>query len=150
MVYGFLCGISTMGRLSTDFFGLEEDVLQRTKHFVVRFFGLIVSFASIVATLIILLQSDGTTDVCPNCTWLSCIPFPPWEDDTSKWWYCDDCGSVTADIVAQPNLRLDLYCPSGATAEIDLEGETNLDRDILEKRLPKYCREFCPLAEERN
>jgi hypothetical protein len=38
-VYGFFCGMCTMGRVSTDFFGLEEGMLPRTKHFIARFFA---------------------------------------------------------------------------------------------------------------
>jgi hypothetical protein len=148
MVYGFFCGMSTMGRLSTDFFGFEEGMLPRTKHFIGRFFGVIISVAAIIATLVILLRGDGETDPCPACTWLSCVPFPPWEDDNSKWWYCDDCNRVTADIVVQPELHLDLYCPSGNMAYIDLTGENNVERDSLEKKLPTFCREYCSAAEE--
>jgi membrane associated rhomboid family serine protease len=148
MMYGFFCGMSTMGRLSTDFFGLEEGMLPRTKHFIARFFGVIISVAAIIATLVILLNGDGETDPCPACTWLSCVPFPPWEADNSKWWYCDDCNRVTADIVVEPELHLDLYCPNGNMAYIDLTGENSVGRDSLEKKLPSFCREYCSAAEE--
>lgn len=147
MAYGFLCGLSTMERLSSDFFGLEEGVWTRTKHFAVRFSGLIISIVTIIITLVILLQGDGESNPCPNCTWLSCVPFPPWADDKEKWWYCDDCGRVTADIVSDPSLHLELDCPSGAIAEIPLDDESSSwDRDALTKKLPDYCREYCPSA----
>lgn len=150
MLYGFLCGISTMERLPTDFFGMEEAWTTKTKHFCMRFFGLIVSLVSIIATLVVLLNGDGETTPCRNCTWLSCVPFPPWAPDTKKWWYCDDCGRVTAEIVTTPNLHLDLDCPSGEIVTVDLSDEPDVSRGYLQKKLPSYCREFCPQTEAAN
>jgi hypothetical protein len=144
MFYGFACGISTMDRLSTDFFGMEEAWYGRVKHFIMRFFGLIVSVVAIIITLIVLLHGNGQTTLCPSCTWLSCVTLPPWEDATHKWWYCDDCGRVTADIISQPALHLDLHCPSnGKTITVDLSKEPNVSHTELQMRLPSYCREYC-------
>ena len=149
MVFGFLCGLSTIQRLSVDFFGMEESLMTQTKHFVVRFSGIIVTVVTIVITLVILLQGDGESTPCPNCTWLSCVPFPPWEGDKDKWWYCDDCGRVTAELVTAPYVELQLDCPSGAVATIDLSSLTSINRDRLQRKLPSYCREYCPSAEIR-
>ena len=149
MTFGFLCGLSTIRRLSTDFFGMEESWLTQTKHFFMRFFGLILTVVSIIITLVILLGSDttgGDSNPCPNCTWLSCVPFPPWESEHNKWWYCDDCGRVTAELVTQPKLQLELDCPSGAVATIDLSTTESVERDRLQRKLPQYCREYCPQA----
>ena len=110
---------------------------------------ILVSVACIVTTLIVLLQSDATTKPCPSCTWLSCVPFPPWESNDNKWWYCDDCGRVTAEFGATLPLHLEMQCPSGGTAIIELEGEADdIDSHQVQKDLPDYCREFCPLAED--
>lgn len=143
MIYGFLCGISTIERLSVDFFGMEETWFARAKHFVLRFFGIIVSLVTIIITLIVLMQGDGETTPCPNCTWLSCVTFPPWEGETSKWWYCDDCGTVTADTVQTPYLHLNLDCPDGTVVSIDLTNEDDVSKAVLQRRLPTYCRAFC-------
>ena len=148
MIYGFLCGLSTIERLSADFFGMEDGFMNNAKHFVVRFFGLILTLASIIATIVILLKGDTTETPCPGCTWLSCVPFPPWEENDAKWWYCDECGRVTADIVSKPSLHLELHCPSGINAIVELDpDESKFDRDEVKKNLPTYCREFCPLFE---
>lgn len=90
MVYGFLCGLSTMQRLSSDFFGMEDTALSRAKHFVAKFFGIIISVFALGVTLALLLNMDSSSAPCPECTWLSCVPFPPWENATNKWWYCDE------------------------------------------------------------
>ena len=148
MVYGFLCGLSTIERLSADFFGLEEGFMNSAKHFVIRFFGLIITFTSIIATIVILFKGDATETPCPGCIWLSCVPFPPWANNDAKWWYCDDCDRVTANIVTKPALHLEVNCPSGALAIVDLDSnESAPDRDRIQKNLPSYCREFCPLFE---
>lgn len=148
MVYGFLCGISTIERLSADFFGMEEGFLNNAKHFVLRFFGLIITLASIITTIVVLMNGDATETPCPNCTWLSCVSLPPWADSTSKWWYCDDCGRVMADVVSEPSLHLVLHCPSGVLATVELDpDESKFDRAVVQKHLPSYCREYCPLFE---
>lgn len=143
MLFGFLCGISTMERLSTLFFGMDDGCLGQTKHLIVRFFGLIVSVITLAVALIILLEGDGETNPCPSCTWLSCVPFPPWAGETDKWWYCDNCGTVTADIVTTPNLYLSMSCPDGTTLPIPLDSESTPSRSNLENQLPTYCREYC-------
>ena len=149
MIIGFLCGISTMERLSSDFFGMKQGCWSQSKQIVIRFFGLIVSVLGILVATIILLEGDGESTPCPGCDWLSCVPFPPWEADADKWWYCDDCGRVTADIVMTPNLYLELHCPDQTMIPIELDpnNQDDLDRTKLEKRLPSYCREFCPTTD---
>jgi hypothetical protein len=143
MVLGFLCGLSTMDRLSSDFFGLEENCFARAKHVIMKFLGLIISIILIIITTVILMQGDGETAPCPNCMWLSCVPFPPWESQGDKWWYCDDCGRVTAEIVESPSLHLQLNCPGGTSVAVGLETD-QVDREKLEDGLPSYCREYCP------
>jgi hypothetical protein len=140
MAYGFLCGLSTMNRLSSDFFGLEESWRSQAKHFIVKFFGLILSVFFLVVTLIILLNGDGHTNPCPSCTWLSCVPFPPWQEQ--KWWYCDDCVRISADIVSKPYLHLALDCPSGLIAKVNITRE-EVDKGQLERKLPSFCRAVC-------
>lgn len=148
MIYGMLCGFSTMERLPEAFFGTEESYFVRVKQIATRFFGLIISIILIITTTIILVQGDGETVPCPNCKWLSCVPFPPWESQADKWWYCDDCGRVSAEIVENPSLHLLIDCPGGASVAVGLETE-EADRQKLENELPAYCREFCPNVETR-
>lgn len=120
--------------------------MNNARHFVLRFSGLITSFAFIIATTVILMKSDATETPCPSCTWLSCVPFPPWADENEKWWYCDKCSRVTADIVTTPSLHLQLKCPSGMNAYVELDSdESKFNREEVEKNLPAYCREYCPL-----
>lgn len=148
MVIGLLCGFSTMEKLPTDFFGMAENWWSRAKQLSVRFLGLIVSIIAIIIALIILMQGDGTTTPCPNCKWLSCVPFPPWEAPDSKWWYCDDCGRVTAEIVQEPSLHLLVDCPDGTSAAVGLEAGEDANREQLEQDLPSYCREYCNEADD--
>ena len=178
MAIGLLCGLSTMERLPSDFFGMEESCWSQAKQIVVRFLGLIVSVISIIVTVVILLEGDGESTPCPNCTWLSCVPFPPWESQSQKWWYCDDCGrgehllwmsrvkgwriytyfpridsliliSVTAEIMQTPSLHLQLDCPDGTNVAVGLDSEEGIDRNKLESELPSYCREYCPNIDVR-
>lgn len=151
MLFGFMCGLSTIQRLSADFFGMEEDWLTQTKHFLMKFCGLILTTVSLIIILAILLQSEGNgqSTPCPGCTWLSCVPFPPWESEASKWWYCDDCGRVTAELVTSGDtFKLELDCPNGSVADIDLSAETSINRDRLQRKLPSYCREYCSMPQD--
>jgi hypothetical protein len=144
MLYGFLCGLSTIERLSADFFGMEEGFTAQAKHVCLRCLGLIVTIVSIITTLVVLLNGDATKTPCPECTWLSCVPFPPWASNSNKWWYCDDCGRVTAVIKEQPTLHLQLDCPSGVIETVELDSE-NFNHDTVKKNLSTYCREICPV-----
>jgi len=149
MVYGFLCGLSTMERVSSDFFGVQEQKCWSTfKNIFARFFGLIVSIGCIMATTIILLEGDGVTNPCEACSALSCVPFPPWSPQDDKWWYCDDCGAVTADARVNPATgifhQLDMTCPDGSIENIDLEHMESKDKAWLESNLPTFCRKYCP------
>lgn len=121
--------------------------MNRAKHVLMRSLGLLVTLLAIITTLIVLLNSDGVTTPCPSCTWLSCVPFPPWENESNKWWYCDDCGRVTADIIVEPSIHLDLYCPSGSMATVDLSDQLTIDRDELKKNLATFCRMYCPTSD---
>jgi hypothetical protein len=143
MIYGFLCGLSTIELLSADFFGIDNGFMSRVKQLLMRYLGLLVTFVAIVSTLIILLNSDGVSTPCPKCTWISCVPFPPWEDETNKWWYCDDCGRVTANVVDQPVPHLDLFCPRGSVMKVDLSTDELSDREQLKKNLATICRSNC-------
>ena len=149
MVLGFLCGISTMERLSSDFFGVEQSCVSRAKQVVIRFFGIIVSVLGILIATIVLFNGDGGTTPCPKCTWLSCVPFPPWKGPQDKWWYCDDCGRVVAEIISSPSLHLQMECPDGTSVPVALDLVGDIDRDKLEKKLPSYCREYCPTTQNR-
>lgn len=149
MLFGLLCGLSTIEKLPSDFFGMDESWCARAKQLSVRFIGLILSVIGIIIALIILLEGDGTTTPCPNCNWLSCVPFPPWEDQASKWWYCDKCGAVTAEIIKEPSVHLQIDCPNGITVAVGLEDGEENDRQALEESLPAYCRKFCPEEDRR-
>lgn len=168
---GLLCGLSTMERLPSDFFGMEESCWSQAKQIIFRFLGLIISIIGskfmptvdyncnrfsltntialiqVIVSAIILLRGDGETTPCPSCTWLSCVPFPP--TSNTKWWYCDDCGRVTAEIIQNPTLHLQLDCPGGTNVAIGLDADKPLDRKELEEELPSYCREFCPSIDAR-
>lgn len=135
-----------MERLSTDFFGMEEGWTTRAKHIFFKFFGLIFSLVALVVTLVVLLQGDGETTPCPNCTWLSCVTFPP----ANPWWYCDECGRVTAEVVSEPQLHLEIDCPSGKIGIVDLSNELDTSRNSLQKKLPSFCREYCMNTDELN
>uniref|UniRef100_A0A7R9WA06 rhomboid protease n=1 Tax=Pseudictyota dubia TaxID=2749911 RepID=A0A7R9WA06_9STRA len=147
MVFGFLCGLSTMERIASDFFGVEERrCWSITKNIIARFFGIIISIVSIMAATIVLLEGDGVTSPCHTCNTLSCVPFPPWSEKDDKWWYCDDCGDVTADAKIDPTTgafnQLDLKCPDGQRATFDLD-VPQTDKAWLEGHLPKFCRQHC-------
>lgn len=80
LVYGFLCGLSTIERLEAGFFGIATDTCTKVRNNLVRFAGLIVSVVLIMTTTIILVESDGATSPCNGCRYVSCVPFPPWSE----------------------------------------------------------------------
>jgi len=150
MLFGFLCGLSTMERVSPDFFGDEERCWSKTKHLFYRFFGIMLSLVGIAVTTIVLFNGDGRTTPCPACKAFSCIPFPWWEAENNKWWYCDDCSAVTANAVMDSETgffdKVAINCPNGEISTFNVDGDTSLDKDSLEIKLPGYCRQFCDVG----
>lgn len=151
MVYGFLCGLSTMERLSKAFFGVSTSCWTRFQNGLIRFFGLIVSIVLIIVTVAILFRPDGANVTCKGCRYVSCVPFPFWVDAEDKWWHCDDC--ELPNIANQANLSfhketkyftsVSFNCPDGAIEVVDLEDIQTSDDQWLTKQLPKYCRDYC-------
>jgi len=150
MIFGFLCGLSTMGRVSTGFFGPEKrGFWNTTKRNVFRYFGIIISVVGIAIASTFLLEGDGVTNPCNFCGVISCVPFPPWRSNDDKWWYCDDCYLTTADIKLNPNdgsfEQLIMTCPEGSVITVDLKEDENKEKSWLEENLSNFCRESCPL-----
>ena len=98
-------------------------------------------------SLTILMQGDGTSTPCKSCMALSCVTFPPWAGEDNKWWYCDDCGAVTADATINPQTNefdsLAINCPRGDIFTMDIVNDMETDRGWLEKQLPRWCRAHC-------
>ncbi len=145
-LYGLCCGLSTIERLAVGFFGLKSDKYSKAWSTFLRFFGLIASVISIMVTTVVLVQSDGVTSPCHGCRYISCVPFPPRADE--KWWYCDDCDFVTADLFvdgAGSGLyeEIDLECPNGQIERIDIAQQGLYDKEEIRKALPTFCRSHC-------
>ena len=86
MIFGFLCGLSTMERLSKAFFGVKTNWISTVQTFSVRFLGIIISVLCIIAGFIVLASMDTESMVtCRACRYVSCVPFPFWETE-NKWW----------------------------------------------------------------
>lgn len=88
IVFGFCCGLSTMKRLPKEFFGEEENFLEKIWNYLVKSFGLIFSITCISVgfwKLVSLSRNDDAEMIdCGWCTYVSCVPFPFWTDD--PWW----------------------------------------------------------------
>ena len=147
-VYGFCIGFASIERLASGFFGIRigNSFWSKLKSALLRYFGLVLSVVAILATTIVLAQSDGLTSPCPGCRYISCVPFPPQAEE--KWWYCDDCGIVTADLFMATDgsglyQQVDIHCPNGETEEIPIEAEGIYDKEELRRALPSFCRDYC-------
>lgn len=143
LVYGFACGWTAIEPLAVKFFGVRDAKWTRVWKVATRFCGLIFSMVMIVATIGILASMSTATSPCSNCRYISCIPFPPFRED--KWWYCDDCSYVTANLFNEgPDssvfTRIEITCPNKVIESIPIN-ET--DSNEISRRLPTYCREWC-------
>ena len=148
-LYGFCIGCASIERLADTFFGIRatgESKWSRLAGTILRFFGLIVSVIAIIATTIVLIESDGVSSPCRGCRYISCVPFPPNVEE--KWWYCDDCDIVTADIFLSIEVsglyeQVNINCPNGEIEEIPIEDEGIYDKEELRRLLPSMCRSQC-------
>lgn len=148
MIYGLLCGLSTLERLSKAFFGVKRGLCSKMGGAFLRFFGVILSVFCIIITIVILAESDGKRiSNCKGCRYVSCVPFPFWADSDNKWWYCDDCELVSGDARQNSNTgfynSMNLTCPDGEDVFIDLSEDQINDQQYLSKQLPKFCRDYC-------
>jgi hypothetical protein len=146
LMYGICCGWSTIERMAISFFGLSSGKWSELRNTFFRFFGLIISVIAIMVTTVLLVQSDGLTSPCSGCRYISCVPFPFSSDD--KWWYCDDCDFVTADLFVAANgsglyEQIELNCPNGDVEEIIVTDDGLTDKEAMRKALPSYCRAHC-------
>jgi len=148
-LYGFCIGFASIERLASGFFGIRssgESHCSRVRNTVFRYFGLIVSIIAIMVTTVLLIQSDGVTNPCPGCRYISCLPFPPNAEE--KWWYCDDCEVVTADLFQAMDgsglyEQVHIHCPNGDVEELTMSEEGIYDTEVVRKELPSYCRAIC-------
>jgi membrane associated rhomboid family serine protease len=146
LLYGLSCGLSTIERLAVGFFGVHSGKYAKHLNMLMRFGGLIVSVVAIMVTTVLLSNSDGLSSPCHGCRYISCVPFPPGSQD--KWWHCDDCDFVTADLfVAADGSRLyeliELSCPNGDIESIQIADQGMTDREDVRLALPGYCRAHC-------
>jgi hypothetical protein len=94
MIYGLLCGFSTIERLSDGLFGLRKIA---TWSFFVRFFGLIASVVGIMVTVAVLVGSDGSSSPCNGCHYVSCVLCPISSMDSPKM-----VGTVMIVVLLRP------------------------------------------------
>lgn len=147
LFYGLCCGLSTIERLGVGFFGLRSDKYSKAWNAFVRFFGLIVSVILIMVTTVLLAKSNGVTSPCNDCRYISCLPFPPRANN--KWWYCDDCNMVKADLFVDSGgsglyRQINLTCPDGTIEDINIASDGMYSKQAVQQALPTFCRKNCP------
>ena len=148
MIYGFLCGLSTIQLVSPKFFGDERQCFHKFKILFFRSVGLLVCMSGIIASSVFLFSGDGETNPCTTCTYMSCMTFPPWNEKTEKWWYCDSCELATAegtlDTASGKFTKLSINCPSSNfTVDVDVDTSWPQQEKGLEELLPSLCRAHC-------
>lgn len=103
---GFDPSVNQFAHIAGLFFGFTFSAMlsQRLKHAlglastsaarrkqVGRILCFICGTVSFLLFLVLLIMNDGGTDMpCPQCTIITCIPFPFWVLDNKKWWTCHD------------------------------------------------------------
>jgi len=138
-----------MQRISTDMFESNSEITwwSSTKKNTLRFIGIIISLTAMCISFFILMRGDGMTTPCNACKAISCVTFPPWASQDDKWWYCDDCGSVTAEARINPDTLLfdqvSLQCPTGDLHTMPIQDGMSSDKEWLEGKLPTWCRLHC-------
>lgn len=146
LVYGLCCGLSTLEKLPVGLFGVQTSTMSKLRTLFIRYFGFFLVSILILMSTIWLALSDVGDNPCPGCRYISCVPFPPWADD--KWWSCDDCLGVTADLYKNDEQdktysRIELTCPDGTIENIDVSASLYTESSQVGRRLPDYCRSYC-------
>jgi membrane associated rhomboid family serine protease len=142
LLYGIGFGIPFLRWLKgPGFFGGHSRV-RRNLCGLTRSLLFALTITSFVVMLTLLINSDGEP-LCPDCQYISCLPFPFWKEET--WWQCDECDLTVAKLrQLTPSTLIDLTCPGSEIVEVDLL-EANVDRVVIQESLSGYCRQLCPI-----
>jgi membrane associated rhomboid family serine protease len=153
LVYGFLLSLSALRRLPLSFFDHQRQssrlswCCHQTRIFVLRFFGFIGASILLMVSFVLLSQSNGLNSPCLGCRYISCLPFPFWVSDEKKLWTCDICIGVNAQIYYRKGpdyfSDVDLYCPQGYTAKVDIFDEKYTTVPEVEAELESMCKTWC-------
>ena len=140
-LFGICFGLSLLWRSGSSAFFGQTNLARHYRHYAYAVIGAVVATCVFTAMVVLLLDSDGRTTVCPRCRYLSCAPFPFWTND--PWWNCDECDQSLASIVRLRNTsELDLTCPNGDIVTIALM-DPDPDRDDIRNQIIGYCRQLC-------
>jgi hypothetical protein len=90
LVYGICCGWSTIEYTAVNFFGYDATFWTKARLYAFRFLGLIISVVCIIVTSAWLATFQVGDNPCPKCRYFNCVE--------TKWWHCNDCDVVTADL----------------------------------------------------
>jgi membrane associated rhomboid family serine protease len=154
LVYGFFFSLSTLRRLPMSFFAYHERESTRLgwwchllRILLLRFLGVPCGSLLMIVSFVLLSQSNGLVSPCPKCRYISCLPFPFWVSDEKKWWACDICQGVNSQIYKRRGIEyysdLDLYCPQGYTAHVDVFEKRYTAVEEAEADLVAICQEHC-------
>mmetsp|Transcript_44188 Transcript_44188/g.86713 ORF Transcript_44188/g.86713 Transcript_44188/m.86713 type:complete len:551 (+) Transcript_44188:124-1776(+) len=147
VLYGFLCSFATVPGISTTILNVKQSRTTKRLAILVRFLGLLLPFLAVLGSSVLLFGSFRVSSPCPACRHLSCVPFPPWAEMHSRWWYCDDCGGISADARFDKNAGvfdlLTLQCPNGDSVNVDISRFATSDQEFLSNQLPNICRADC-------
>lgn len=145
LAYGMCCALSTLPTVNVGFFGVELGSWNKMRMIFVRFFGLIFTLVLIMVTTIWLATSTPGETPCSGCRYISCVPFPFFQQE--KWWYCDDCDFVSGDLYMNENneyyVKVDLTCPDKTVIDIDVSANHIKQFNAMKKSLPTLCRQHC-------
>ena len=145
LVYGYLCGLSTIERLKPAFFGIEKTKFQKARQSLVERLGIIVVVMCVIVSLILLLQED-LKEACQWCRYFSCVPMPFWASEDEYWWHCDDCGAVSGSGVSKGGIFVNVSfdCPDGTQVfKYDISDQGITSAETLSRKLPGLCRDLC-------
>jgi hypothetical protein len=127
-------------------FNVSVGTCGKIRMYMIRFLGLIITLLLIMASTIWLATSDpGEKPPCSGCRYISCIPFPPFQE--KKWRYCDDCDMVVGELYIDKSTnyydKIDLTCPNNAIVSINVAQDNITDSNVILRNLPTYCRAQC-------
>jgi hypothetical protein len=111
--YGACSAFSAIYAMPVGFFGVDTSntTWAKIRTFLIKFSGLIVTIVLIFSSTVWLAKSEPGEIPCEGCRYISCVPFPFFQED--KWWYCDDCDGTSAKLFLENDVyvSMDLNCP---------------------------------------
>mmetsp|Transcript_39324 Transcript_39324/g.64430 ORF Transcript_39324/g.64430 Transcript_39324/m.64430 type:complete len:569 (+) Transcript_39324:107-1813(+) len=143
MVFGVLCGLVLLAQTRVDHFGFARG--RKCYQTALATLAAMGTAALLMAATAWLYSSADVYAICPRCSKLSCVEFPPGAGPDGYWWDCSVCASSGFGYTQYTNGTFFMRCPREGgtlTEHLNITGANELNILSSDFYLD-YCKTNC-------